>query len=113
MNSVGLGKDNFNESLALVLDEIYEISSSAIQDESTIGISNCAIAEDVIELAIDVSDIFSDLRCGIVESVNVDLEALLTTCLANNISELINNFASVKDKVSSTILISELEDLST
>jgi hypothetical protein len=95
----------------LVLDEVDQISSSAIQNESTVGIIDSAIAVYVIELAIDVSDIISHLRCGVVESVNVDLKALLATSLADDISELVNNFTSFKDKVGSAILICEMQDL--
>lgn len=98
----------FNINGLLVLDEYDQISSSAIQNKSTVGIIDSAIAVYVIELAIDVSDIISHLRCGVVESVNVDLKALLATSLAYNVTELINNFASLKDEVGSAVLICEL-----
>ena len=101
----------FNINGLLVLDEDDQISSSAIQHESSIGIKDSAVAVYVIELAIDVSDIISHLRCGVIEFVNVDLKALLATSLADNVSKLVNNFARFKDKVGKAILVCELQDL--
>lgn len=92
-------------SVSLVLDESNQISSSAVYDEKSISVKDGAIAVDIVELAVDVSNIICNSWCDNVKLINVLLQALLSTSQTYHSTIFVNDFTVSKDKIHSAILV--------